>query len=99
MRRNNRSRRPVRTWRTLVISDLRRYRPDQEPSVILFFRTAATTPGLVASSILRAQQTLNGRGWHTMAGTLRHVGLALSNLDLVPGAEVGPGLLMHHPNG
>jgi len=65
----------------------------------LFVKTAATTPGLVASSILRAQQTLNARGWHRAAGALRHVALALSGLDFVPGAEVGPGLLMHHPHG
>jgi serine O-acetyltransferase len=89
----------VRTWRALVISDLHRYRPDQEPSLVVFIKTAATTPGLVASSILRAQQTLNSRGWHRTAGALRHVTLALSGLDFVPGAEVGPGLLMHHPHG
>jgi serine O-acetyltransferase len=82
-----------------MVSDLRRYRPDQEPTVVLFVKTVTTAPGLVASSILRAQQTLNGRGWHRTAGMLRHAALALSGLDFVPGAEVGPGLLMHHPHG
>jgi serine O-acetyltransferase len=82
-----------------VLSDLRKYRPDQEPSVFLFVKTLATTPGLVASSIMRTQQTLNRRGWERTARTLRHVTLALGGLDFAPGAEVGPGLLMHHPHG
>jgi len=99
VRRGSQSSQPVPSWRALAISDLRRYRPDQEPSVVLFVKTLATTPGLVASSILRAQQTLNGRGWHRTAEALRHVALALSRLDFVPGASVGPGLLMHHPYG
>ena len=30
---------------------------------------------------------------------LRHVALALSGFDFLPGVEVGPGLLMHHPQG
>jgi len=97
VRRGSQSSRP--TWRALVISDLRRYRPDQKPSLVLFVKTAATTPGLVASSMLRTQQILSGRGWHRTARALRHAALALSGLDFVPGAEVGPGLLMHHPHG
>lgn len=99
MQRASPSGQTVATWRALLFSDLRRYRPDQEPSVLLFVKAAATTPGLVASLILRTQQTLNSRGWYATAGALRHVGLALSRFDFVPGAEVGPGLLMHHPNG
>lgn len=85
--------------RGLLASDLRRHRPDREPSLALYLRTAAIAPGLVASSLLRTQQTLYGKGWVRTAHVLRHASLAVSGLDFVPGAQVGPGLLMHHPNG
>jgi serine O-acetyltransferase len=99
VRRGRRLRQRGPSWRALVFSDLRRYVPDQEPSARLLVTTAIATPGLVASSILRAQQRLHGRGWHWPAFALRHVALALSQFDFEPGAEIGPGLLMHHPHG
>jgi serine O-acetyltransferase len=89
---------PVPTCRALIISDLRA-EPVTRPPRPVHQDRHYENPGVVASSILRAQQTLNGRGWHRTAGTLRHATLALSGLDFVPGAEVGPGLLMHHPHG
>ena len=64
-----------------------------------FVGTTAINPGLVASSILRAQQTSNSGGWQRTAGLLRRAALAVSGLDFVPVAGGGSGLLMHHPQG
>jgi serine O-acetyltransferase len=99
MRRPSSSSQREPTWTALLSSDLRRYQPGRRPSVALFIKTAAINPGLVASTIVRSQQVLNGRGLRRTAWVLRHVALTVSRIDVVPGAEIGPGLLMNHPHG
>jgi hypothetical protein len=49
--------------------------------------------------VLKAQQILNGPGWHRAAGALWHASLDLGGFDFAQGAEVGLWLLTHHPHG
>ncbi|MCR1786188.1 hypothetical protein KVF89_26895 [Nocardioides carbamazepini] len=86
-------------FRDLVFSDLLRYRPDVRPSWPAVAVKAVSNPGLVASVILRAQQIAVRRGRTRLAFLLRSIGMVLVSADFVPGMDVGPGLLMPHPNG
>src|SRR3546814_15500114 len=54
---------------------------------------------MVASIILRAQQMARRAGRNRLEFVLRSVGMYLLSADFVPGMDVGPGLLMPHPNG
>jgi serine O-acetyltransferase len=81
-----------------VFSDLDRYRPG-EASWIKVAARCITLPGLIGSVILRAQQCLYERGSLKAANALRTVGLVLLSMDILPGMEVGPGLLLGHPGG
>jgi serine O-acetyltransferase len=58
-----------------------------------------SNPGMTASVILRAQQMAMRRGRVRTAFLLRTVGMTLVSADFVPGMDVGPGLMMAHPNG
>jgi serine acetyltransferase len=82
-----------------VISDIRRYRSDREPSVGLFVKTTATNRGFVASSILRAQQTLTGGGWHRNNGGAAARRARSERTRLCAGCGGRPVLLIYHPNG
>jgi serine O-acetyltransferase len=89
------------TWkrfRDLVFSDLQRYRPGEASWIKVLVR-CTTLPGMIASVIVRAQQCLWDSGRTKSAMTLRTVGLILVGIDSVPGAKIGPGLLLAHPNG
>ncbi len=86
-------------FRDLVFSDLVRYRPDVRPSWRALLVKAVSNPGLIASVILRAQQMAVRSGRTRLAFLLRTVGLFVVSADFVPGMDVGPGLLMPHPNG
>lgn len=99
MRRSSRAVASGTTWLGLVYSDLRRFELDEEPSLILFTKVALAEPGFLASAIVRGVQTVNLRGWHRSASVLRHAALTVSGLDFMPGAQVGPGLRIHHPQG
>ena len=91
----------IGTWkrfRGLVFSDLQRYRPGEASWLKVFVR-CTTLPGMIASVIVRAQQCLWDSGRTRSAMTLRTVGLILVGIDSVPGAKIGPGLLLAHPNG
>lgn len=87
------------TFTQLVFSDLERYRPGQRPSWLKVAARSLSNPGLIASVILRAQQCAFRSGHRKTAFALRTVGLVLTSADFVPGMDVGPGLLMPHPNG
>jgi serine O-acetyltransferase len=87
-----------RRFRDLVFSDLHRYRPGEASWVKVAIR-CTTLPGMIASVIVRAQQCLWDSGRTRSAMTLRTVGLILVGIDSVPGASIGPGLLLAHPNG
>ena len=58
-----------------------------------------SNPGMIASIILRAQQMAMRKGRVRTAFLLRTVGMVLVSADFVPGMDIGPGLLMPHPNG
>lgn len=87
------------SFRELVFSDLARYRPDERPTWPRYLMRCASNPGLVASLVLRAQQKAFQGGHLKVAFLLRSVGMFLVSADFVPGMDVGPGLLMPHPNG
>lgn len=87
------------TFTQLVFSDLERYRPGQRPSWLKLAARALSNPGLIASVILRAQQCAFRSGHRKTAFLLRTLGLVLTSADFVPGMDIGPGLLMPHPNG
>ena len=86
-------------FRDLVFSDLERYRPGQRTSWARLAARALSNPGLIASVILRAQQVAMRKGRVRLAFLLRTIGLVVVSADFVPGMDVGPGLLMPHPNG
>ena len=83
----------------LVMSDLARYRPRRRPSWRRVLTTAPFVPGLQASLVLRAQQTLVRRGDRWLCWLLRSVGITLVGADFVPGAVVGRGVMFSHPVG
>ncbi|MDT0202569.1 hypothetical protein [Nocardioides sp. AE5] len=83
----------------LVFSDLERYRPDRPANWPRVLIQCIGHPGMVASIILRAQQKAHQAGRTRLAFVLRSVGMYLLSADFVPGMDVGPGLLMPHPNG
>jgi serine O-acetyltransferase len=86
-------------FRDLVFSDLARYRPREEPSWPGVLMRCLSNPGMIASVILRAQQMAMRRGRVRTAYLLRTVGMILVSADFVPGMDIGPGLMMAHPNG
>lgn len=83
----------------LVFSDHERYRPGQRPSWPKVLVRCVSNPGMVASIVLRAQQKAYAAGRVRLAFLLRSVGSFLVSADFVPGMDVGPGLLMPHPQG
>lgn len=86
------------SFRELVFSDLERYQPGKQPTWRGVLARCLSTPGMVASLILRAQQSATRRGHTAVASILRTIGSILVGADFVPGLEVGPGLWMPHPN-
>jgi serine O-acetyltransferase len=86
-------------FRDLVFSDLARYRPRARPTWAGVAMRCLSNPGMTASVILRAQQMAMRRGRVRTAFLLRTVGMTLVSADFVPGMDVGPGLMMAHPNG
>jgi serine O-acetyltransferase len=86
-------------FRDLVFSDLDRYRPGEQPTWLGVAKRCLSNPGMIASIILRAQQIAMRNGHVRTAFFLRTIGLVVVSADFVPGMDVGPGLLMPHPNG
>jgi serine O-acetyltransferase len=82
----------------LVYSDLHRYRPGERGWLRVIAR-CVTLPGMIASVILRAQQCLARSGHQRLADVARVVGTMTVGADFVPGASIGPGLLLIHPVG
>jgi serine O-acetyltransferase len=87
------------SFRELVFSDMARYRPDSNPSWLKVFARCLTTPGLIASLIIRAQQCLFRAGKVRPASILRTVGTVLLGADFGPGMQIGTGLMIAHPVG
>lgn len=86
-------------FRALVFSDLARYRPSGTASWSRVAALCLTTPGMLASLVLRAQQVLHRSGRTRISAVLRSVGLVLLGADFGPGMQVGTGLMLAHPAG
>jgi len=87
------------SFKDLVFSDLDRYLPGVRTSWLRVLITGISHPGLVAQVVLRAQQVAFRKGKVRRAFILRSVGMYLFGADFVPGMDIGPGLIMPHPNG
>jgi serine O-acetyltransferase len=87
------------SFQDLVFSDLARYRPDLKGSWLQVLARCLTTPGMIASLIVRAQQCLFRSGHVRLANMLRTVGTALVGADFGPGMRIGTGLQLVHPVG
>lgn len=87
------------SFRDLVFSDLDRYLPGRKPSWFVVVASFFYHPGMVAQVVLRAQQCAFRSGRKRLAFFWRSVGMYLFSADFVPGGDIGPGLLMPHPNG
>ncbi len=83
---------------SLIRSDLARY-TDETPALAEYVRAILRNPGFLASVILRLQQGSVAKGHIRRALAARHLSLALTGADFVPGCDVGPGLRLSHPNG
>ena len=87
------------SFRDLVFSDLRRYRPDEQGSWLRVLARLPFIPGMIASLIVRAQQCLHRAGHAKLAGLLRTVSTLLLSADFGPGMRIGPGFQLVHPIG
>ena len=87
------------SFRDLVFSDLRRYRPNEPGSWLRVLARLPFIPGLIASLIVRAQQCLHRAGHAKLAGLLRTVSTLLLSADFGPGMRIGPGFQLVHPIG
>lgn len=83
----------------LVFSDLARFRPDRSRSWLSVLVQCLTTPGMLASLIVRAQQCLYRGGHVRLAGIMRTVGTVVVGADFGPGMRIGTGLQLVHPVG
>lgn len=87
------------TFRDLVFSDLDRYTPGGKRSWPRVLKVGFSHPGLIAQVLLRAQQCAYRAGRVRLAFGLRSLAMYLFSADFVPGMDIGPGLIMPHPNG
>ncbi len=87
------------TFSELVFSDLARYRADLTPSWVNVLARSLTTPGLIASLVLRAQQCLFRSGHVRLANIMRTVGNVVIGADFGPGMRIGTGFMIVHPVG
>lgn len=83
----------------LIFSDLARYRPAAGRSWLRLAALCLTTPGMLASLIVRAQQCLHRSGHVRPAAMLRTVGVVLLSADFGPGMAIGKGFMIVHPVG
>ena len=90
---------PAPSFRDLVLSDLARFRPDRPAGWMSVVLQCATTPGMIASLVVRAQQCLFRAGHVRLAGAFRTLGTVLVGADFGPGMRIGTGLQLAHPVG
>ncbi|EFQ82061.1 bacterial transferase hexapeptide repeat protein [Aeromicrobium marinum DSM 15272] len=83
----------------LVLSDYARYRPGGKAGWLHVLLRLPSTPGLLASIILRAQQCLFRSGRVNLAHALRTPANVLVGCDFGAGMQVGRGFMMVHPVG
>jgi serine O-acetyltransferase len=83
----------------LVFSDYLAHRPGRKASWLAVLLRLPSNPGLLASILIRAHQCLGRSGRGFLAMQLRTLGNVLLGMDLAPGAVIGPGLMLLHPEG
>lgn len=82
-----------------MFSDVARFRERTKPSWRGVLVALPAHPGMLAALFLRAQQVLVKRGRVRIAWCTRTLCNILTGADIAPGAHVGLGLMMVHPNG
>lgn len=87
------------SFSALVFSDLHRFRPHARPSWGSVLVRVPSTPGMIASIVMRAQQCLCRAGHAGLARQLTTLGVWLVGIDIAAGAVAGPGLAFWHPSG
>ncbi|MEH3034307.1 MAG: DapH/DapD/GlmU-related protein [Aeromicrobium erythreum] len=87
------------TFRDLVFSDLARHRVGGRQSWLRVLLALPSSPGLLASLVLRSQQRLYERGHAMLAHQLRTLANVLVGADFGAGMSVGRGLMLAHPVG
>ncbi len=85
-------------FRDLVFSDFARFRPGAA-SWLRVVALCLTTPGMLASIVLRAQQCLFRAGRVKPAAMLRTASTVLFGADFGPGMRIGSGFQLAHPIG
>ncbi|MGH3411730.1 MAG: serine O-acetyltransferase [Marmoricola sp.] len=83
----------------LVFSDLRTFRGGAGSGWLQVLRQCLTTPGMVASLVVRGQQCLHRAGHTRLANIMRSVGISLVGGDFGPGMRIGTGFSLVHPVG
>jgi serine O-acetyltransferase len=86
-------------FREMMFSDFTRLRPLARPTWLRVAVLMPFCPGLLASLFLRGQQCLVRAGHARLALATRTLCGILTGADVVPGAEVGLGIMMVHPVG
>lgn len=86
------------SFKELVFSDYARFRPGKASWLRVLARVPST-PGILASILLRAQTCLARSGKVRLAQQFRTLGISLVGADFAPGMKVGPGLMLVHPSG
>lgn len=85
---------------SVVATDLHRFTGRLvKPGVRTFLSTAFRQPGFVAVALYRWQSLLFDKGQVRRAQMVYHLNLALTNADLLPGSDIGPGLMIRHATG
>lgn len=89
----------ARVMKARIASDFRRHRTAAAPSTRNLLHLFLTNPGFVATVLYRLQQDSYSKGRRVRPALLRSLTHAVVGADFLPGAEIGPGLLIHHPAG
>lgn len=58
-----------------------------------------THPGFMACALFRFQESAYRRNWARASRLIRVLNNTLTGADILPGAAIGPGLVLHHPSG
>ncbi|MGB0661729.1 MAG: serine O-acetyltransferase [Mangrovicoccus sp.] len=80
---------------SLIAEDFRSIR-ERDPAAGGAWETALCYPGLHAVTIHRFSHRLWSRGWRLLPRMMSYIGRALTNIDIHPGASIGPAFFIDH---
>ncbi|WP_156756805.1 serine O-acetyltransferase [Actinokineospora pegani] len=86
----------VPQWTVLFLADLRSVTGGQRTGPVGAAWLVATRPGVLATLLMRLQGAADERVGAPLLRALNHL---LTGADFEPGARIGPGLRLEHPNG